>query len=75
MSKIYVIGVAGGTGSGKSTIARNVVEVVGHANVTTATQLFSNPIYIAIPYVIIVITIVFAVIYFKNNQSKFAERV
>ena len=50
-------------------------QVVGHANVTTATQLFSNPIYIAIPYVIIVITIVFAIIYFKNNQSKFAEKV
>ncbi|MBC7472972.1 MAG: uridine kinase [Candidatus Sericytochromatia bacterium] len=38
MSKIYVIGVAGGTGSGKSTIARNVVEVVGHANVTYIQQ-------------------------------------
>lgn len=50
-------------------------QVVGHANVTTATQLFSNPIYIAIPYIIVAITIVFAIIYFKNNQSKFAERV
>lgn len=50
-------------------------QVVGHANVITATQLFSNPIYIAIPYVIIAITIVFAIIYFKNNQSKFAESV
>lgn len=38
MEKIYVIGVAGGTGSGKSTIARNVVEVVGHANVTYIQQ-------------------------------------
>ncbi len=38
MGKIYVIGVAGGTGSGKSTIARNVVEVVGPGNVTYIQQ-------------------------------------
>jgi uridine kinase len=38
MGKIYVIGVAGGTGSGKSTIARNVLEVVGPENVTYLQQ-------------------------------------
>lgn len=38
MAKVYVIGVAGGSGSGKSTIARTVVEVVGHANVAYIQQ-------------------------------------
>jgi uridine kinase len=38
MGKIYVIGVAGGTGSGKSTIARNVLQVVGPENVTYLQQ-------------------------------------
>jgi uridine kinase len=37
-NKVYVIGVAGGTGSGKSTIARNVVEVVGPGNVAYLQQ-------------------------------------
>ena len=38
MGKAYVIGVAGGTGSGKSTIARKVVEVVGPENVSYIQQ-------------------------------------
>lgn len=38
MGKVFVIGVAGGSGSGKSTIARTVVEVVGHSNVTYIQQ-------------------------------------
>lgn len=38
MGKVYVIGVAGGSGSGKSTIARTVVEVVGHSNVAYIQQ-------------------------------------
>ncbi|MFN8673947.1 MAG: uridine kinase [Candidatus Sericytochromatia bacterium] len=38
MGKVYVIGVAGGTGSGKSTIARKVVEVVGPENVSYIQQ-------------------------------------
>jgi len=38
MSKVFVIGVAGGSGSGKSTIARNVVEVVGYSNVAYIQQ-------------------------------------
>lgn len=50
-------------------------QMVGHANVVTADQLFSNPIYIAIPYLIIALTVVLAVVYFKKNQSKFAEQV
>lgn len=38
MGKAYVIGVAGGTGSGKSTIARKVVEVAGVGNVAYLQQ-------------------------------------
>jgi len=38
MKKIYIIGVTGGTGSGKSTIARNVLEVVGPGNVAYIQQ-------------------------------------
>jgi ABC-2 type transport system permease protein len=50
-------------------------EVVGHANVVTAQQVFSNPVYLVIPYVIIVLVIVFGGLYFKRNQAKFAEQV
>lgn len=38
MGKVFVIGVAGGSGSGKSTIAKNVVEVVGYSNVAYIQQ-------------------------------------
>lgn len=50
-------------------------QVVGHDNIITADQLFSNPIYLAIPYIIIVLVAVCGGIYFKKNQSKFAEQV
>ena len=50
-------------------------QVVGHDNVITADQLFSNPIYIALPYVIVVLVLICAAIYFKKNQKYFAERV
>jgi len=38
MDKIHIIGVAGGTGSGKSTIARKVLEVVGANDVSYIQQ-------------------------------------
>lgn len=50
-------------------------QVVGHENVVTADQLFSNPIYLVLPYVIIVVVLFLAAMYFKKNQSKFAELV
>lgn len=50
-------------------------QVVGHENIITADQLFSNPIYIAIPYVIIAAVIIIGGLYFKKSQRKFAERV
>ena len=50
-------------------------QVVGSENVVTANQLFNNPIYIAIPYIIIAIVVIIAAVYFKRSQAKFAERV
>ena len=57
-------------------IFQNVrAQVVGHENVITADQLFSNPLYIIIPYVFIAGVVILAAVYFKKSQSKFAERV
>lgn len=50
-------------------------QVVGHENVITADQLFSNPFWLILPYAIIVFVIVLASYYFKKNQAKFAEQV
>lgn len=50
-------------------------ELVGGENVVTASELFTNPIYIAIPYLIIALVVVLAVWYFKKSQAKFAEMV
>lgn len=50
-------------------------QVVGHENVVTADQIFSNPLYIAIPYVIIIGITVWGFVYFKKTQGKFAEQV
>lgn len=50
-------------------------ELIGHDNIVTASQIFSNPLYIIIPYVIIVGVIILGVITFKKNQASFAEQV
>jgi ABC-2 type transport system permease protein len=50
-------------------------QVVGHDNVLTAFEIFSNPLLILIPCVIIILSIVLGGLYFKKNQSKFAEQV
>lgn len=50
-------------------------DVVGHQNMVTASQLFSNPLYLAIPYLIILIVIVLGGLFFKRSQAKFAEQV
>lgn len=50
-------------------------QMVGHDNVITADQLFSNPIYLVIPYAITVIVMILAIWYFKKNQGKFAEQI
>ncbi|OYW41813.1 hypothetical protein B7Z28_02110 [Candidatus Saccharibacteria bacterium 32-45-3] len=50
-------------------------QVVGHENVVTADQLFSNPVYLVAPYVTILAVMLLAAMYFKKSQSKFAELV
>lgn len=50
-------------------------QLVGHENVVTADQLFLNPLWVALPYAIIAITIVVATWYFRKNQAKFAEQI
>lgn len=50
-------------------------DVVGHDNIVTADQVFSNPLYLIIPYIIIIGIIILGVVYFKRSQSKFAEQV
>lgn len=48
--------------------------VVTHQAITTW-QLFSNIVWQLIPYLIIAITVVIAVVYFKKQQKYFAEQV
>lgn len=50
-------------------------DVVGHENIITATQVFSNPLFLAIPYLIILGAILLGAVFFKRNQAKFAEQV
>lgn len=50
-------------------------QVVGAENIVTANQVFSNPLYLAVPYIIIIGVIVLATVYFRSNQKYFAERV
>lgn len=50
-------------------------QLVGNHNVVTSGNLFNNPLLIAIPYLIVVVVVVAASVYFKKNQSKFAESV
>lgn len=50
-------------------------QVVGGENAVTAGQLFSNPIYLLLPYLLIVVIMVLAVWYFRKNQGSFAEQV
>lgn len=48
-------------------------QLVGGENVITANELFSNPFWIAFPYIVIAIVGIVAVWYFKKRQSRFAE--
>lgn len=50
-------------------------EMIGHENVITADQVFSNPLFLIIPYAIIIGISILGAIYFKKNQSSFAEQV
>lgn len=48
-------------------------QLVGGNDVVVASDLFSNPIWIAVPYLIIVVVGMLAVWFFKARQGKFAE--
>lgn len=50
-------------------------QLVGADGVITAGQLFSNPLYLAIPYVVIIGTTILAIWYFRKRSTKFAEEV
>lgn len=50
-------------------------QMVGHDNVVTANQLFSNPVYLILPYAVVAVVLVLAALYFRKNQGKFAEQV
>ncbi len=50
-------------------------ELVGHASVITSTEIFSNPLWITLPYVVIFVTLIVAIVYFRKSQKYFAERV
>lgn len=50
-------------------------QLVGSENVITASQIITNPFFLALPYIIILLVIVFASLYFKRCQSKFAENI
>lgn len=50
-------------------------QVVGHQNIITADQVFSNPVYLLIPYLFIFGIIALGVMHFRRNQDKFAEQV
>lgn len=49
--------------------------LVGGENVVTQTEIISNTLLLALPYVIVGITIIVATLYFKKSQQYFAERV
>lgn len=50
-------------------------QLVGDENVITSNQLSSDPLYLAIPYIIIAVTVVVAVLYFRKSQKQFAENL
>lgn len=51
------------------------VQLFGHEGTITSSELSSNPLYLAVPYVIILITVVIAALYFKKSQRTFAENL
>lgn len=50
-------------------------QVVGVENAVVAGQLFSNPVYLVLPYVMILVVLFAAAYYFRKNQAKFAENI
>jgi len=51
------------------------MQLIGGTNTITTDQILGHPIYLLIPYGIIVITGVLAALYFKKSQKTFAENL
>lgn len=49
--------------------------LVGHENIITINQLFTNPFWICVPFAVITLTAIIGVWYFRVNQKHFAEMV
>ena len=56
-------------------IQNSRAQLVGGENVITADQLFSNPFWLILPYLIMVLAGILAVWFFKKRQGRFAEDV
>lgn len=50
-------------------------QLVGRDTVITVEQMFESPVYIAIPYTVMVLLVVWAVWYFRRRSSSFAEEI
>ena len=50
-------------------------QLVGSKNIITADQLFSNTFLIFTPYVLILVTIIYSLWYFRKKQARFAEQI
>jgi len=50
-------------------------QLMGHANVITVDQVFTNPLWIILPFLVIGIIFVIGIWYFKKSQGKFAEKI
>lgn len=47
---------------------------ISHGTITTS-GFINNPVFAAVPYALVMISIIFAVLYFRKNQKYFAENV
>jgi len=50
-------------------------DLVTQKDTVTAGQLFSNPLWLILPHLIVIVSIILAAIYFKKSQKYFAENV
>ncbi len=59
-----------------ATIFQNArAQLVGKENIITSDQLSNDPLYLAVPYLIIIVIMVVAVLYFRKSQKQFAENL
>lgn len=59
-----------------ATIVQNSrFDLISQKDTITPDQLFSNPLWLTVPHLIVLLAIVLAVVYFKKSQRYFAENV